>query len=312
MSIERARSNSIDSGEISAIYAKTPEPERVISTNFLKSFVIRYRPKYTPILNKLHIPDIKRLNTPLIEAGYKFLKFTLKSELIDHRVMTLSARKIQRFIRSKIMTDPVCPITMTNLVYPYFTFKPPEGPLIYYDLESLANFLVCSGEFRDPKTRIKYNIDIIKKIDQMMKSSRKKIAPIDGKQFINVEKAMNDKEFYRKKKEKENEFLVIDRELDIVTSKLLKYIENDNTTEIFEQKIIPYIHYFRKIKELSKSYAETCFNRILFNILDLRKRGLYKNIILLKKVFRHVYFESSDIFPSINVCNAIIEFSILE
>ncbi len=304
----RVRSNSEE--EIAAIYAKTPEPTHV-STNF-NLFVVKYKPKYTSTLSSLRIPDIKRLNKPLIEAGYKHLPKTVnKQELIDHRIITLSARKIQRCIRSKLMTDPICPITMTNLVYPYFIFKPPEGPLIYYDLESLANFLVCSGEFRDPKTRINYDVDIIRKLDKMMKSNRKKIAPVDDKQFKSVEFAMYDREFYRRKKEKENEFLMVDRELDIATSKLLKFIEISTTYENIEQKLIPYSYYFKKIKNLSRSYSETCFNRVLYNIIDLRKRGLYKNIHLLKYVFRYVY-EEAYMFPSVNISNMMFEFSILE
>ena len=56
---------------------------------------------------------------------------------------------------------------MTDAIYPFFAFKPKGSILfIYYNLIDLADYLITTGDFRDPKTREKYSDDrILQKID---------------------------------------------------------------------------------------------------------------------------------------------------
>jgi hypothetical protein len=309
---ERSISVSTDAS-YGTMCIKTPEPQQpIIYNNFLKLFKLNYRPKYSTILDKCTIPQIEQLNLPLITAGYRCLKFRKKSDLIDHRIMTLSARKIQRLVRSKLITDDICPVTMNTLVYPYFTFKPPDGgPLIYYDLESLANYLASTGEFKDPKTRIKYDISIVRKIDKMMKEHNKKLEPVDTKQFKSLEEASYDRVFYRDKKQKEDEILILDRELDQVTWTLLKSIENLSVIVGLHEKLRHYEYYFEKLCGISESYAMTCFNRTLCSILNLYKRKLYKNIDVVKYIYKYI-LSMYEIGIDLRTVNITIESAIFE
>jgi len=59
---------------------------------------------------------------------------------------------IQRFLRSKWMTEDTCPISCEKFKYPFICFKI-NNKFLYYDFESLIKYFNKSRNFKDPLTR---------------------------------------------------------------------------------------------------------------------------------------------------------------
>ena len=126
---------------------------------------------------KMTVNNIKQLNTPLkIYHGLKDYSKNNKEQRIYNRIAFLTARLIQRnyrlYHKKKIqselilLSDEICPVSLMPIKIPYFTYVV-KNTKIYYNAEDLANYLVGSGKFEDPKTRIPYTDDDILNIDNI-------------------------------------------------------------------------------------------------------------------------------------------------
>ena len=65
----------------------------------------------------------------------------------------------------------VDPIMLGPLEKHTFKFKRPNGTTIVFNLESLIDYLVSSGDFTDPETRIPFSDEDLKEIDRLVQDS---------------------------------------------------------------------------------------------------------------------------------------------
>ncbi len=235
--------------------------------------------------NKFTIKTIDILNEPLKNSGVKYLYAKTKKELISKRIGFLAARCIQRNYRLrliKIIENEICPISLTSVKFPYYIFKEKcigtdHTIKIYYNAEVLANYLVSSGKFEDPKTRIPYTDSNIIKLDRILIDNKIKLEPVLSYDYINstyfdsILNAKKNKNFYKKKKETECDILTYERILDAYVYKIVQYAESQPLLSLeLTNYIQDFNDYYKKLKSIFKKYAYNYVNRTILTIKKLK------------------------------------------
>ena len=212
------------------------------------------------VLSEKDILSIKQLKLLCKLNGIANYSKLNKLELLNLYNKHLYIIKIQRLLRS-MWIDGLCPISMEPVKFPCFAFRPKGFMIdksrsgtsfIYYNLIPLIEYLISSGDFRDPKTREPYTEETLKSIDKQKTKLKLKMK--------SVYKASINKTLYRKKKETEEELTVLERCLDEVVSSIRIALEteqyNDPTLTLNSFHFPTFHRYFRNILYKSKEYAE--------------------------------------------------------
>jgi len=188
-----------------------------------------------------------------------------KEDLIKLLNVYLCTRRIQKFLRKKWSLEDICPVSLEAIKYPLFAFRP-KGlrQFIYYNLEIFSNYLVSTGDFRDPKTRELYSDDVLKNID---KEITKNSIKLEGA-LKSVYSASKNKRYYRNKKEIEDNMLVLDRCLDEIISSLRSWVENRRPSVPNTQNILfmAFQNYFKRLCSYSKTEAHNLIIRTIISI----------------------------------------------
>jgi hypothetical protein len=229
------------------------------------------------------IVSTDRINIKQLKSLCKSMKLTNYSKLDKKSLVklvniNLSIVKLQRFVRSK-WVDGLCPISMDIVKYPCFAFKPKgflidknksrnHTSFIYYNLEPLVNYLLQSGDFRDPKTREPYTEETLKAID-ICKTKNK----IKGKSIF---KSSLNKTIYRRKREREEDLVVLERCIDEVVSSIRITLEteqiNDSTITLNSFHFPTFHRYFRNIYYKSSEYARQVLTNTIHIITGPNER----------------------------------------
>jgi len=90
-----------------------------------------------------------------------------KLELINIICTYYAALVIQRKYRKRITLNDTCPFTLEKVRWPFWGKKSGRG-FFYCNLRELSEFLVSSGDFRDPLTRQVYTETELASIEQMV------------------------------------------------------------------------------------------------------------------------------------------------
>jgi hypothetical protein len=141
---------------------------------------------------------VKQLRCKAKGYNIKLLN-TTKSQLVDLIVKSIAAKVIQRrFTKIKSYTD-ICLISLERISYPWWRRKICDSnglrsnKYIYYNLQPLAEYLISSGNFRDPYDNTVYTNDELESIDRAVKVNKLKI-------LKSVVVSKNNPDFYKKKK----------------------------------------------------------------------------------------------------------------
>ena len=167
--------------------------------------------------------DLKNISVNQLKKKCKIFKVSNYSKLRKYDLFIiinnhLAILKIQRFIRNKYVGKNICPISMDPVQYPCFAFKPKGSTnFIYYNLICLIDYLLLTGDFRDPKTRQPYNDNVLKSID--------KYKDRVGIKCKSVYKASRNNRIYKKKREQEDDITVLERCIDEVVSTIRNVME---------------------------------------------------------------------------------------
>ena len=218
--------------------------------------------------DKICIPQLKKLCKLLQIKNYSNLN---KSKLTETINGSNYAIRIQRYLRSR-WVDGRCPVSMEEIKFPCFAFRPKgfminrgnkDGKsFIYYNLEPLVNYLISSGDFRDPKTREPYSPSTLQAMDKCISDNKLKLK--------SVYKASNNKTLYRRKRQREEDLLVLERCIDeiIDSIRIIQETEQPNDPRLVLGSFhFPTLHkYFINLVCRSKDYA---------------KQVLYHNIITI-------------------------------
>jgi len=142
--------------------------------------------------------------------------------------------KIQKFFRKSLGFD-ICPITLIKPKYPYFYFKSKDH-FTYYNIEDITNYLLCTSDFRDPKSREEFTINDIKKLNN------KNLLKEFNNRLINLSL----------KKEKDEQILILERCLDEVCSSFRTMIEERHINNINEE-IETYKDFLYQLNNISQN-----------------------------------------------------------
>jgi hypothetical protein len=148
--------------------------------------------------------------------GIKNYSKLRKNELIEKLETLYSSLKIQKFIRSKLIKDQLCAISMEKIKYPCFPYCPVKGVFIYYNIRPLKEYLLSTGDFRDPNTRNDYTKEHLFLMDRIDPG------------YDSVYKASNNKIHYKKQKQLRDEVLTFERILDYITNDISKLIQESS------------------------------------------------------------------------------------
>ena len=200
-----------------------------------------------------NIKTLKKLCKLIGITKYSKLKKKELFNVINHHLAII---KIQKFFRFKMMGgEGLCPISIEPIKYPCYAFKP-KGSInfVYYNLPSLIDYLLQTGDFRDPKTREPYRDEILHSIDNY----RIKV----GIKSKSVYKASQNKHIYTKKKEHEDDIEVLERCIDDVVASIRGIMENeqldneDPCTILNTYHFPTYLRYYKKLLQKSKFSAK--------------------------------------------------------
>ena len=186
-----------------------------------------------------------------------------KKDLVNHIERYYASKKIQRFIRTKLGISQICPITLEPVRYPLFAYKLQNNKFIYYNLQQLSDFLVTTGDFRDPKTRLPYSEQILMKIDLEM--TRNKLRVCEPK-LKSVFLASRNKAYYIKKKQHEESIIT------------LNWLLDENI--IFLRDYILYNHNVDRLEEIKRN--------IYALIRQLCSRSRSDSLIFIKKAVGYI------------------------
>lgn len=217
---------------------------------------------------QLYVPtqSVSSVSEPLsiINEESKQISKLNKSEIIKVLKSHHAVKRIQKFLRTKWSIESICPVSLENVSYPLFAFKPKgNSHFIYYNLEIFSNYLISTGDFRDPKTREVYNEDVLKSIDKELVKN-KILVPLKG-----VYKASKNEKHYKNKKDLADNILVLDRCLDELISTLRSWVENRNNTNInvnINILFMAFRSYFKRLCVYSKDEAVNLIKRTIVSV----------------------------------------------
>lgn len=190
-----------------------------------------------------------------------------KENLISKLNYFNSVVKIQKWYRKRLIKDQQCPISLDIIIYPCYPYCPSKGIFIYYNLDSLKSFLISSGDFRDPKTRLPY--------------TKKHLIDIDK----DVYKASKNVNFYKRKKERDNEILFLERYMDELTQEMIDLVE---TPDIYKLDTIYFYSYklqYKKLEIRSKEHALYVLGKSIQNINFVIDKGIQNKTYNHKQMF---------------------------
>ncbi len=94
-------------------------------------------------------------------------KYDNKRPLSEDAATILPAEKKTKSSDDKLDPIMLCKITKRKK----FEFKRPNGTTAYYNVDSLIDYLITSGEFNDPQTRLSFSDDDLEAIDAKVSHS---------------------------------------------------------------------------------------------------------------------------------------------
>jgi hypothetical protein len=171
--------------------------------------------------------------------------------------------------------DPVMLLPIDKKKKP-FQYTRTNGVVVQFNVETLIDFLISSGDFTDPETRLPFNDEQLKAIDS--------VAKVNGLIRPSVYEAKNNLSFYSEKKFRRDALLGLERCAGEVITDMLNLIENADPDVAqmqlamsgllsffffffvvffflfccFSVEFPSFVDYFRQIREVDSEYASKC------------------------------------------------------
>lgn len=224
--------------------------------------------------------------------GLKNYSGLSKSEAILLLVKHRANKIIQKWSRKILLSNRICPVSCEPIRFPYFVFKC-SNVLIYYNICSIRNYIINTGDFRDPSTRSEYTNQQLLTIDQCYKRhviSQKYIKSIlnisdcqhvytpDNKEkelFSSVIKAYKNPKFYKKIKENENIVAMLETILDSICCDVVEFISDSK---------------FGNIKPYIKEY-KTQYDLLKTKNIERATYAIDKNIGMFTHMYEYKIYE---------------------
>ena len=202
---------------------------------------------YNSLFKKENLINIIKIN------NIKHYSKLNKNQLIYQINKTKSAIFIQTYIRNKFSKDLneefICPISYSELKYPFVSIKNINNKFRYYSLEAFVEYLNKSNnDFIDPFTRELLSNDSIHQIENLVK-------------YYKIKKTFN-KKSWKKKINSRAEFLTITNCLNEILNQIF-YVNTLNFTFIYNNILPQFIYYFHFLLQRHKSNCFTVINNYI-------------------------------------------------
>ena len=177
---------------------------------------------------------------------------------------------------------------LTKLGKHKFKFVRPNGTAIWYDVKTLVEYLVKTGEFREPETRLEFSSDDLERMDQLARAA--------GLRLPSVVAAKGNTKPYDEKRAAEDALLCLERFCGEVVADIHRCLEihDPETVEmcLVGQLFPSFSHFFQQIQERAGELAR-----------QLIKKGVNKTDIGLKSICKAGIFRQDS--PSRNMRHTV-------
>lgn len=158
--------------------------------------------------------------------------------------------------RKCIKLNQYDPIMMTKIGKneKCFKFVRPNGTTVRFSIEPLVDYLLSSGDFSDPETRIPFSDDNLKEIDT--------IAEKAGLKKDSVYEAKSNTHNYSEQKFRRDALLGLERCAGEVVTEMLQTVESyepdDAQMQLVMRDFPTFMDYFKQLQDADREYASKC------------------------------------------------------
>jgi len=174
------------------------------------------------------------------------------------------------------------PISLEEIGEHIFKYKRPNGSIIRYNITTLIEYLLYTGDFREPETKIEFTDNDLKKLDKTaIKYGLKYNSTLDAKK--------NNMKYYKEKKDKKDTLLSLERISDEYVTHMLNIIESDYDIGDAEIDLLcdifpPFIDSFINILKVDSEYAYQCITNYISFIKGPENKPNKDNINIMSYV----------------------------
>lgn len=235
----------------------------------------------------MNIIDLKQKCRLNYINDYSKINKNNKNEYILYLTKNENIIKIQRWIRKIFTKGEKCPVSLEQIKYPCYAFKT-HKTLIYYDLHTIKNYLIDTGNFIDPLSRTAFTekqLDDIDKIDKHFRLFNK-----CDTNYLSVVSYYKKDKYYEKKKKNQDDILLKERILDLLCQDIIKLLASQtNVYNIYNSLETIYLDSYKKniicLRRKDKNHAIYMIDKNINNLLCVieeisdSKKVLYECII---------------------------------
>lgn len=169
------------------------------------------------------------------------------------------------------------PIMLEALGEHTFEFvRPGGGSSVTYNVLSLVDYLLCSGVFQDPVSRVVFTESNLKQLDAQTKAAGYTRASV-----YEASKSGESKAKYAEQKVKEDGLLALDRCAGECVSQMLALVENCEDPEEGEMYLAmhlfpTFVDIFQRLREADREFATQCLKHYLESVMGPPNHPTYR------------------------------------
>lgn len=223
------------------------------------------------------LDDYSRLNIKLLFKLCKLKKIKKyshlkKKDLINYYNSNLAASKIINYFRKYLYSNILDPITMDYVEYPCFLWNPPNTQkLLFYNYSSLVEYIIKTGDTKDPSTRIPFSDNDLTRLDRQ---SKKK-----GYKYRSTLKIKNNERYLLKVRNIQNEIRNIEMRINELRNLLKIALEGKLYLFINEPIVVDSVEYPSPINYVISLIRELSLLIRNMRLLDSNNGDYYRNQI---------------------------------
>ncbi|EGZ27122.1 hypothetical protein PHYSODRAFT_467578 [Phytophthora sojae] len=154
--------------------------------------------------------------------------------------------------KAKVVINTLDPIMLTELGPHTFEFTRRNGSVVVYNVESLVQYILATGDFSEPETRIPFSDEDLRRID--LEASKAKLSE------NSVVDAKKNKHKFEEQKVKRDGILGLERCASEYVNKMLDIVESDDPEEgemLLIMSVFPsFSDIFEQIRRSDSEYAK--------------------------------------------------------
>ncbi|GLE01635.1 hypothetical protein PINS_up010469 [Pythium insidiosum] len=158
--------------------------------------------------------------------------------------------------RAKNVINTVDPIMLTELGHHTFEFVRRNGSVVVYNVDTLVQYILATGDFSEPETRIPFTDEDLRRID-----AEAKRAKLDERSVL---EAKYNKHVFDEQKVKRDGLLGLERCAGEYVTKMLGVVEDEDAEEgeieLITVLFPSFSSIFEQIRAADKEYAKQCMN----------------------------------------------------